>query len=133
MCNINALTRDVSPDADPAVVVVNNPANATFKITDTKLYVPVVILSIEDDNKLLDQKKARFKRTIKWTKYRSVMLKQIKTNSLNYLIAVTFSKHDKLFVPPFENEHDQTSFSKYYTPSVEIKYFNVLIDAKSFF
>ena len=65
MCNINALTRDVSPDADPAVVVVNNPANATFKITDTKLYVPVVILSIEDDNKLLDQKKARFKRTIK--------------------------------------------------------------------
>ena len=65
MCNINALTRDVSPDADPAVVAVNNPANATFKITDTKLYVPVVILSIEDDNKLLDQKKARFKRTIK--------------------------------------------------------------------
>ena len=61
------------------------------------------------------------------------MLKQTKTNSLNYLIAVTFSKHDKLFVLPFENEHDQTSFSKYYTPSVEIKYFNVLIDGKSFF
>ena len=61
------------------------------------------------------------------------MLKQTKTNSLSYLIAVTFSKHDKLFVLPFENEHDQTSFSKYYTPSVEIKYFNVLIDGKSFF
>ena len=65
MCNISALTRDVSPDADPAVVAVNNPLNATFKITYTKLYVPVVTLSIEDDNKLLDQKKTKFKRTIK--------------------------------------------------------------------
>ena len=34
---------------------------------------------------------------------------------------------------PFENEEDRTSFSKYYTPKVEIKGFNVLIDGKSFF
>ena len=61
MCNISALTRDVSPDADPAVVAVNNPLNATFKITYTKLYVLVVTLSIEDDNKLLDQKKQNLK------------------------------------------------------------------------
>ena len=48
-------TRDADPDADPAVTAVNNPTNATFKITDTKLYVPVVTLSTEDDNKLLEQ------------------------------------------------------------------------------
>ena len=36
-------------------------------------------------------------------------------------------------MPSFENEEDRTSFSKYYTPSVEIKEFNVLIDGKSFF
>ena len=35
-------TRDANPDADPAVVAVNNPTNATFKIADAKLYVPVV-------------------------------------------------------------------------------------------
>ena len=33
----------------------------------------------------------------------------------------------------FENEEDSTTFSKYYTPKVEIKDFNVLIDGKSFF
>ena len=59
-------TRDVDPDADPAGAAVNNPTNATFKITDTKLYVPAVTLSTEDDNKLLEQLKTGFKRTIKW-------------------------------------------------------------------
>ena len=79
-------TRDSDPDSDPAVAAVNNPANATFKITDTKLYVPVVTLSTEDDNKLLEQLKTGFKRTIKWNKYKSEMTKQTKTNNSNYLI-----------------------------------------------
>ena len=46
------------------------PTNVTFKITDTKLYVPVVTLSTEDDNKFLEQLKSGFKRTIKSNKYR---------------------------------------------------------------
>ena len=45
--------------------MINNPTDATFKITDTKLYVPVVALSREDDNKLLEQLKTVFKKTIK--------------------------------------------------------------------
>ena len=49
----------------------NSPTNATFEITDTKLYVPVVTLSTEDDNKLLELLKAGFKGTIKWNKYGS--------------------------------------------------------------
>ena len=61
------------------------------------------------------------------------MSKQTKTNNLNYLIYPTFNKVNKLLVLPFENEDDRTSFSKYYTPSVEMKDFNVLIDGKSFF
>ena len=60
------------------------------------------------------------------------MSKQTETNNLNYLIDPTFSKVDKLFVLSFENENDRISFSKYYTPKVEIKDFNVLIDGKSF-
>ena len=47
--------------------------NATFKITDTKLYVPVVTLSAKDDNNFLEQLKSGFKRTIKWNKCRSEM------------------------------------------------------------
>ena len=48
------VTRDADPNANPAVAAINNPTNAAFKITDTKLYVPVVTLSAEDDNNVLD-------------------------------------------------------------------------------
>ena len=60
------------------------------------------------------------------------MSKQTKTNNLNYLIDPTFSRANRLFILPFENENDTISFSKYYTPSAERKDFNVLIDGKSF-
>ena len=48
------VTRDADPNANPTVAAINNPTNAAFKITDTKLYVPVVTLSAEDDNNVLD-------------------------------------------------------------------------------
>ena len=43
----------------------------TFKITDTKLYVPVVTLSTQDNVKLLEQLKVGSRRTISWNKYQS--------------------------------------------------------------
>ena len=75
-----------------------SPTNAMFKITDTKLYVPVVTLSTENDKKLLEQLRTGFKRTIKWNKYRSEMTNQTKNNNLNYLIDPTFTKVNRLFV-----------------------------------
>ena len=112
---------------------INAPANATFKTTDTKLYVPVVSLSTEHDKKILERLRTGFKGTIKWNKYRSEMSKQTKTNNLNYLIDSRFDKVNRLFVLTFKNEEDRTSFWKYHTPKVEIKDFNVLTDGKSFF
>ena len=44
---------------------IDVPENATFQITDTKLYVPVVTLSKENDTKLLKQLKSGFQKTIK--------------------------------------------------------------------
>ena len=85
-------TRDANPNVNPAIAAVNYPTNATFKITDTKLYVPVVTLSKENDIKLLEQLKSGFKRTIKWNKYRSEMTKQTKTNNLNYLVDPDLTK-----------------------------------------
>ena len=114
-------TRDEDPVADPAVVVVNNPTNATFKISDTKLYVPVVTLPTQDNNKFLEQLRTGFKRTIKWNKYRSEMTNQTKNNNFSYLIRPTFTKVNRLFVLSFKNEEERTSFSEYYTPNVEIK------------
>ena len=123
--------READPDDNPAVDKINNPTNVTFKITDTKFHVPVVILLAENDNKLLEQLKTGFKRTIKWNKYISEMSNQTKNNNLNYLIDPTFTNVNRLFVLSFEN--DRASFSKYYVPNIEIKDFNVLIDGKPFF
>ena len=89
---------------NPARSAINAPTNATFQITDTKLYVPVVTLSKENDIKLLEQLKSGFKRTIKWNKYRSEMTNQTKTNHLNYLINPTFTKVNRLFLLSFKNE-----------------------------
>ena len=110
-----------------------SPTNATFKITDTKLYVPVVTLSSEDDNKFLEQLKSGFKGTMKWNKYRPEMTNQTKSNNSNYSIDPTFNKVNRLFVLSFENKEDRTSFSKYYTSKVQIKDFSVSTDEKGFF
>ena len=124
--------RDADINAGPAVVAINNPTGAKFEVSHTKLYVPVVTLSTQDDDKPLQQLKTGFKRTIKWNKYRPEMSNQTKNINLNFFIDPTFTKTG-LFVLSFENEHNRTSFSQYYTPNVEIEGFNLLIDGKSFF
>ena len=72
-----------------------------IEIADTKLYVPVVTLSKENDIKLLEQLKSGFKTTTKWNKYRSQMTVQPQNNNLNYLIDPTFTNVNRLFVLPF--------------------------------
>ena len=107
-----------------------------FKITDTKLYVPVVTLSKEDDKTLLEQLKSGFKRTIKRNKCRSQIIIQPQNNNINYLIDPTFMNVNRLFVLSFprnNNTDSRCSFSNYYVPKVKINDFNVLIDGKNFF
>ena len=67
----------------PAVVAINNPTNAIFEITDCKLNVPVVSLSIEDENILLNKVKDGVSRKTKWNKYRCQSYNQIANNNLN--------------------------------------------------
>ena len=67
-------TRNANPNADRPVLArerIDAPTNETLQITGTKLYVPVVTLSTQDDNKLLEQLRTGFKETIKWNKHRS--------------------------------------------------------------
>ena len=45
---------------------------ATFKITDAKLYVPIVTLSAEDNAKLSKLLGEGFKRSIYWNKYKVI-------------------------------------------------------------
>ena len=104
-------------------ITIVAPTGLEFKITDTKLYVPVVTLSEENATKRLEQLKTGFKRSIKWNKYGSQMIVQPQNNNLNYLIDLTFTNFNRLFVLSFTTDNagnNRDSFSDYYLPNVEI-------------
>ena len=93
-------------------------------------------MSINDNIKFSENIKHGFKRTISWNKYRSEITTQTKNNNLDYLIDLTSSNINRLFVLSFKNRNNdptRNSFHKYYIPLVEIKYFNALIDNTPFF
>ena len=74
------------------VIVSINVANqnATFSITDTKLYVPVVTLSTQDNSKLLQKLKSSCKRVINWNKYLSKPELLAQNPNLNHLVEPSF-------------------------------------------
>ena len=110
---------------------VNNQVS-TFTITETNLYVLVVTLSTQDNEKLLPQLKSDFQRKISWNKY--LAKSELLAQNLNYLIIEpSFQVVNRLFVLAFENEEQRTSNKRYYIPNVEIKHCNVMIDGKNFF
>ena len=57
----------------------------------------VVTLSINDNIKLLENLKQRFKRAIYWNKYRSEIT-QPKNNNLGYVIDPTFRSINRFFL-----------------------------------
>ena len=117
------------------VIVFINVANQnpTFEITDTKLYVPVVTLSTEDNSKLLQQLKLGFKRVINWNKYLSKPELLAQNPNLNHLVEPSFQGVNRLFVLAFENDTQRTSAKGYYLPNVEIKYYNIMNNGENFF
>ena len=90
LTDITTKTARAAQGDNPARPAINVPTNVTFQIADTKLHVPVVSLSTEND------KRTGFKRTIKWNNYRSEMTNQTKNNNLNYLIDPIFTKVNRL-------------------------------------
>ena len=103
------------------VIVSTNVANqnAAFAITDTKLYVPVVTLSTQDNSKLLQQLKSGFKRVINWNKYLSKPELLEQNPNLNHLVEPSFQGVNRIFVLAFENDTQRTSAKGYYIPNVE--------------
>ena len=74
------------------IIVSTNAAaqNATFEITDTKLYIPVVTLLTQDNAKLLKQLDSGFKREVNWNIYLSKPELLAQSPNLNYLFEPKF-------------------------------------------
>ena len=117
------------------VIVSTGDANqaATFTITDTKLYVPVVTLSTQENTKFLQQLKSGFKIVINWNKYLSKPELLAQNPNLSHLIEPSFQGVNRLFVLAFENDNHRSSTRRYNIPTVEIKDYNIMISGENFF
>ena len=108
--------------------MISSATEATeFAITDTKLYVPAVILSTKDNIKLWTQLEYDLKRTVNQNKCQSKLTDQEQNRYFEYLINPIFQRVNILFVSLFENRTDRKVHTKYYIPKVEKKIIMLLL------
>ena len=123
------------------VISNNNTASNTvvsFKITDTKLYVPVVTLSTKDNSNLNKQLSEGFKRTVHWNEYKTIPDSAATAAADPYTKTLdsSFQGVNRLFVLGFargDNDSTRNGYIKYYLPRVDITKYNVLIDGRNFY
>ena len=115
------------------VIIYTDVANqiSTFTITETIIYVPVVVLSTQDNAKLLPQLKPGFKRTISWNKYLSKPKLLAQNSNLNHLAERSFQGVNRRFVLGFEDDAQRANNKRHYLPNVEIKDYKVVIYGKN--
>ena len=114
-------------------VITESRGAGTFSKTDTKLYVPVLTLSIQENTRLLQQLKSGFQRVFNWNKYLSKPELLAQNPNVNHLTEPSFQGVNRLFVLAFSNDEDRTSHSDYYLRNVEIKDYNIMINGENFF
>ena len=83
--------------------------DSTGAITDTKLYVPGVTLSTQENTKILQQLKSGFKRVINWNKYLSKPELLAQNPNLNRLVEPSFQGVNRLFVLAFKGDSKRIS------------------------
>ena len=119
-----------------------NNRETAFKITSTKLYVPIVTLSTKDNVNLTKQLNEGFKRSVYWNEYKSkIEIKEADVNNLKrYPLNVSFQGVNRLFILAFDNTNngdnkvERNSHRKYFLlPGVDITNYNVLIDDRNFY
>ena len=102
---------------------------ATFKITDVKLYIPIVTLSSENNAKLSKLLSAGFKRPIYWNEYKVIPNKIVEIAAINEekyirkLLDSSWQGVKRLFVLAYNNKEGNNqvsinSYKKYFLPRV---------------
>ena len=116
----------------------NQAGNAVFIINDTKMYVPVVTLSKEDNKDFIEQQNKGFRRSIYWNEYKT---KEINENAdgnvFKYInLDPSFQSVNRLFVTAYNRVDGQPTRNgqqKYYLPRIDLNKYNVIIDGRNFY
>ena len=113
--------------------------NAVFIINGTKLYVPVVTLSKEDNKDFIDQQNKGFQRSIYWNEYKTKGQDEVANpNAFKYIsLDPSFQGVNRLFVMAYDNVNSNRSTrdgrTRYYLPTIDINKYNVIIDGRNFY
>ena len=118
-------------------VLSTDAGNAVFIINDTKMYVPVVTLSKEDNKDFLEQQNKGFQRSIYWNEYKT---KEINENAdanvfKDINLDPSFQGVNRLFVTAYNSGNGQPTRNgqrKYYLPRIDLNKY-VIIDGRNFY
>ena len=121
--------------------VMSTIANTEFKITNTKLYLPIVTLSSKDNVKLANLLEDGFNRTVYWNEHQTKKeTRNLDNNNFTrFPLDASFQGFRRLFVLSFDNTNngaknvERKSHRKYFLPRVNIINYNVLIDGRNFY
>ena len=118
-------------------VLSNQAGNALFVINDTKLYVPVVTLSKEDNKDFIEQQNKGFQRSICWNEYKTKgKTDNPNANSFKYISLDLSFQGVNRFVMAYNAADDQFTRDcrrKYYLPRIDLKKYNVIIEGRNFY
>ena len=112
--------------------------DAVFIINDTKLYVPVVTLSKEDNEDFIEQQNKGFQRSIYWNEYKTKeQTEDANANVFKYInLDPSFQGINRLFVMAYSRaDNNQTTRNgqrKYYSPKIDLNKY-VIIDGRNFY
>ena len=112
--------------------------NSSFTITDAKLSIPVVTLSIEDNTILTKLLSEGFKRSVYWNKYKVIPNKiQNADDYIRELLDASYHGVKRLFVLFYGNAGDDLvradSRRRYFLPRIKIENYNIEIDGRNFY
>ena len=119
-------------------VLSTGDGEAVFIINDTKLYVPVVTLSKEDNKDFIEQQNKGFQRSIYWNEYKTKEINEdADANVFKYInLDPSFQGVNRLFVMAYNRANAQPTRNgrrKYYLPRIDLEKYNVIIDGRNFY
>ena len=119
-------------------VLSTDDGNAVFINNDTKIYVPVVTLSKEDNKGFIEQQNKGFQRSIYWKEYKTKEINEdADANVFKYVnLDPPFQGVKRLFVMAYNRANGQPTRNgqrKYYLPGIDLEKYNVIIDGRNFY
>ena len=120
------------------VLSTDDDGDAAFIINDTKLYVPVVTLSKEDNKDFIEQQNKGFQRSIYWNEYKTKELTENADDNVFKYINLDPSSQgvNRLFVMAYnraDGHPTRNGQQKYYLPRISLNKYNVIIDGRNFY